>query len=118
MLVEGVVPNPFNLIKINKQLDRTLDLDPNHADALAAKGGLYRQLPRLLGGSLSKAEKCLIQAIAYDPNAIDARIELAETYREMGIQNAGCLFSNRLLRLPSKMESAPSSPKPASSCKS
>ena len=118
MLVEGVVPNPFNLIKINKQLDRTLDLDPNHTDALAAKGGLYRQLPRLLGGSLSKAEKCLIQAIAYDPNAIGARIELAETYREMGYPERGVTLLEQAAEIAEQDGKRAKLTKPASSCKS
>jgi len=66
-----------------------LELNPNHADALTAKGGLYRQLPWVLGGSLSVAETCLTKAIALDPEAVSARIELAETYRDMGQPERG-----------------------------
>ena len=51
LLLEGATVNPVNLLKANKELDRTLELDPNHADALASKGGLYRQLPWVLGGN-------------------------------------------------------------------
>lgn len=89
MLLEGDVLNPFNLIEVNRELERALELNPNHADALAAKGGLYRQLPTVLGGSLTKAETYLTRAIALDPNAVGARIELAETYREMGDPQRG-----------------------------
>ena len=84
MLADGATPNPLNLLRVNRELDRTLQLNPHHSDALAAKGGLCRQLPRLLGGSLSKAEQYLHEAIANDPNAVGARIELARTYRDMG----------------------------------
>ena len=84
MLMEGQTPNPFNLLAVNRELDRVLELDPNYADALAARGGIYRQLPRLLGGSLDKAEADLTRAIALDPDAVGARIELAQTYRDMG----------------------------------
>ncbi len=84
MLMEGQTPNPLNLLAVNRELERTLELDPNYADALAARGGLYRQLPRLLGGSLGKAEADLTRAIALDADAVGARIELAETYRDMG----------------------------------
>jgi tetratricopeptide (TPR) repeat protein len=84
MLLQGQMPNPFNLMGVNRELDRVLELDPNYADALAARGGLYRQLPRLLGGSLDKAEADLTRAIALDPDAVGARIELAQTYRDMG----------------------------------
>jgi tetratricopeptide (TPR) repeat protein len=84
MLADGATPNPLNLLRVNRELDRTLELDPHHSDALAAKGGLCRQLPRLLGGSLSKAERYLQEAIANDPDAVGARIELARTYKDMG----------------------------------
>lgn len=84
MLLEGVAPNPVSLLKVNQELERCLDLNPNHSDALAAKGGLYRQLPWVLGGDLDKAEACLKRSIEIDPNAVGARIELARTYRDKG----------------------------------
>ena len=84
LLEEGTVPNPFNLVEVNRELDRALQLNPNHVDALIAKGGLYRQLPWMLGGSLKKAEACLTRAIELDPKAVGGRIELAATYRDMG----------------------------------
>lgn len=89
MLLEGAVPNPLNLLKINRELDRALELNPNHADALAARGGMYRQLPWVLGGSLDKAAEYLSRAVALDPDACGARIELAETYRDMGHPERG-----------------------------
>jgi tetratricopeptide (TPR) repeat protein len=84
MLLEGAGANPVNLLSLNRELDRALELDPNHTDALAAKGGLYRQLPWVLGGSLEKAERYLSRSVELDPDAVGARIELAETYRDMG----------------------------------
>jgi len=84
LLLEGVGANPVSLLTVNRDLERALELNPNHADALTAKGGLYRQLPWVLGGSLTVAETCLTKAIQLDPEAVSARIELAETYREMG----------------------------------
>lgn len=89
MLLDGVTPNPISLLKVNRELERALELNPNHSDALAAKGGLYRQLPWALGGSLNLAEECLTKAIANDPNAVSARIELAATYRDMGHPDRG-----------------------------
>jgi len=89
MLLEGAAANPFNLLTVNRELDRALELDPNHTDALAAKGGMYRQLPWLLGGSLDKAADCLTRAVSLDPTAVGARIELAETYRDMGHPERG-----------------------------
>ncbi len=84
MMLEGGI-NPLNLLTVNRELDRVLELNPDHADALAARGGMYRQLPWVLGGSLEKAAHYLSRAVTLDPdNACGARIELAETYRDMG----------------------------------
>jgi tetratricopeptide (TPR) repeat protein len=85
MLHEGVVPNPVTLMEANRELNRTLELNPNHADALAAKGGMYRQLPWALGGSNEKASEYLARSVELDyDNACGARIELAELYRDLG----------------------------------
>ena len=62
-------------MRAQRDLERALELNPNHADALTAKGGLYRQLPWVLGGSLSVAETCLTRAIELDPDAVSARID-------------------------------------------
>jgi tetratricopeptide (TPR) repeat protein len=89
LLEEGTVPNPFNMVEVNRELERALQLNPNHVDALISRGGLYRQLPWLLGGSLKKAEACLTRAIELDANAVGGRIELAATYRDMGQPERG-----------------------------
>lgn len=89
MLAEGVTANPFNLLKVNRELDRVLALNPNHVDGLAARGAIYRQLPSMLGGSLEKAADYLGRAVALDSDALGSRIELAEVYRDMGRPERG-----------------------------
>jgi tetratricopeptide (TPR) repeat protein len=90
MLHEGAVPNPVTLMEANRELNRALELNPNHADALAAKGGMYRQLPWVLGGSKEKASEYLARSVELDyEHACGARIELAELYRELGYPERG-----------------------------
>ncbi len=85
MMHDGFVPNPLTLVEANRELNRALELNPNHADALAAKGGMYRQLPWALGGSNQKASEYLARSVELDyDNACAARIELAELYRDLG----------------------------------
>lgn len=83
-LLSGAVPNPMKLYKAQGRLDHVLELNPAHSDGLAAKGGLYRQLPWALGGDLDKAETFLKRAIEENPEAIGARLELAATYLDKG----------------------------------
>ena len=77
---DGWFKNSYHLPAVWKELDRTLELDPDHADALAAKGGMYLQLPRFLGGNVDKAVPLLARSIALDPHAAGARLELADCY--------------------------------------
>src|SRR5258706_5968061 len=51
LLIDGGF-TPFKLLKVNEPLNRCLELNPDHSDALAARGGMYRQLPGIFGGSL------------------------------------------------------------------
>jgi hypothetical protein len=50
------ISSVFALRRLMAQLDRAIELDPHHADALAAKGTLLVRLPRLLGGDAVKGE--------------------------------------------------------------
>jgi tetratricopeptide (TPR) repeat protein len=79
---DGWIKNSFRLPALWKELDRTLEIDPDHPDALAAKGGLYLELPSFLGGDVEKARGFLERAVALDPDAVGARLELAECYIE------------------------------------
>lgn len=103
MLLEGAAPNPLNLLKVNRELERCLELNPNHSDALAAQGGMYRQLPWLLGGNLDKAEAALKRSIEIDPNAVGARIELALVYRDRGEPERGIALLEHAIVLAEQM---------------
>ncbi len=89
MELEGAIASFFNLRVLKRELNRTLELNPNHADALAAKGRMLRRLPRVLGGNLPEAAGYLQRAIDLDPSVVGARIELAAIYRDLGHPELG-----------------------------
>ncbi len=70
--------------KMMQELDRTLELNPDHLDALSAKGVLLIRLPTLLGGDASRGERMLERVLREDPTCITARLTLAEVYAERG----------------------------------
>lgn len=78
--VDGWFKNSYRLPALWTELNRTLELDPEHPDALAAKGGLFLELPGYLGGDVAKAQGYLEQAVKLDPDSVGARLELAECY--------------------------------------
>lgn len=96
---DGWLKNAFRLPALRRELDRALELDPNYADALAAKGGLYLQLPRFLGGDGAKAEVLLVRAIELDPGAVGARLELADRYLYLGRRDEARDLARTALRL-------------------
>ncbi len=74
----------FGLSRIISALDRTLELDPNHLDALSAKATFLVKLPRLLGGDLEKGEQLLRHVIREDPTSIHAQVTLAQIHADRG----------------------------------
>ncbi len=62
---------------LNDHLSTAIELDPELADALAAKGGLLAGLPTLLGGSTAKARDYLERAIVLNPDGPGTRIQYA-----------------------------------------
>jgi len=89
----------IGLRRLMSEVDRTLELNPHHSDALAAKGTLLLRLPRLLGGDAQKGEAMLRQAIQLDPNAFSSRIMLAKTCEARGERDEALAFATRALQI-------------------
>ncbi|MBI1818374.1 MAG: hypothetical protein HYR72_25615 [Deltaproteobacteria bacterium] len=64
--------------RLRQELDLALGLSPDDADALAAKGALLLNLPRLLGGDPAAAEQLLRRAVVLNPQNAAARRYLAQ----------------------------------------
>src|SRR5436189_294640 len=89
----------FQLRRLMAELDRTLELDPNHVDAMAAKGTLPVRLPRLLGGDSVKGEAMLRQVLLRDPNAFTTRLALANVCEARGDRQEALAFAARALQI-------------------
>jgi tetratricopeptide (TPR) repeat protein len=85
--------------RMMSELDRTLELNPQHTDALAAKGTFLIRLPRLLGGDAEKGEQMLRQVIRMDPNAVSSRLTLAKTCEARGNRDEALAFATRALQI-------------------
>ena len=93
------VSSVMMLRRLMAEIDRTLELDPTHTDALAAKGTLLIRLPRLLGGDARKGEELLRQVVQQDPNAVSSRLVLAKTCEERGDRDEALAFATRALQI-------------------
>jgi hypothetical protein len=87
----------FGLRRMMNELNRVLELDPAHIDALSAKGTLLVKLPSLLGGDAEKGEALLEHVVSKAPKAVNARLSLAKVRCEHGRhQEAVTLASDAL----------------------
>jgi hypothetical protein len=93
------ISSVFALRRLMAELDRAIELDPHHSDALAAKGTLLVRLPRLLGGDAVKGEAMLRQVVQLDPNAFSTRLTLAKTCDARGDRDEAVALANRALQI-------------------
>ena len=85
--------------RMMKELDRALELKPDHLDALSARGTLLVRLPSLLGGDPEKGEQVLRQVIQREPEAVNARISLAKSYCKRGRHQDAVVLATEALTL-------------------
>lgn len=65
------------LPRLWREVDRTIQLDPQHARGLSGKAEMLYRLPQLLGGDLSEAEAYARRSLAADDTYWRAHIVLA-----------------------------------------
>jgi hypothetical protein len=94
--------NIFSLVgfkRLMAVLDRTLELDPAHLDALSSKGTFLVRLPVLLGGDPARGARMLLEVIRRDPKAVNARIALARAYAAQGDFDRALPLASEALQL-------------------
>jgi tetratricopeptide (TPR) repeat protein len=93
------ITSMFGLRRMMQELNRTLELNPEHADALASKGTLLLRLPRLLGGDPNQGEAMLRRVLVLDPNAFSTRLTLAKTCDARGQHKEARAFAVKALQV-------------------
>ena len=89
----------FALRRLMTEVNRTLELDPNHVDAMATKGNLLMRLPSVLGGDAKEGERLLREVVKRDDNALTSRITLAKSCVERGQRDEGIQLASRALQI-------------------
>lgn len=100
MRIDGeTLRSVFALRRMMAELDRTLELDPNHVDAMASKGTLLIRLPRVLGGDARRGEAMLREVVRRDPTAFSSRLTLARTCYDRGDHDEAIAFATRAMQI-------------------
>jgi hypothetical protein len=89
----------FALRRLLAELDRTLELSPDHLDAMSSKGTFLVRLPRMLGGDATKGEAMLREVLRRDPNAVNARLVLAKYVDGRGNRDEAISFATRAMQI-------------------
>ncbi len=89
----------LELRRLMAELDRTLELDPNHVKAMATKGILLCRLPRLVGGDEVAGERMLRRVVAEDPTAINSRLMLAKQCASRGEHAEARAYASSALQI-------------------
>jgi len=78
--LKGVVKSLFLLEPFKKHIFQAEKLSPDNPFILDALGDMYRQLPWIAGGSISKSKEYLEKAVKADPDYTLAKFDLAITF--------------------------------------
>ncbi len=89
----------FGFRRMMAALDRTLELNPDHLDALSSKGTFLVRLPAFLGGDGARGERMLQRVIQRDPQAVSARVTLAKVYAARGHREQAITLASEALQL-------------------
>ena len=101
MRVDGEVniTSVMGFRRMTKELDRTLELAPDHLDALSAKGTFLLRLPSMLRDDREKGEKLLLYVLLKAPQSVNARLSLAKTYCADGRHSEALSLASEALDL-------------------
>jgi tetratricopeptide (TPR) repeat protein len=89
----------FGLRRMMQELNRALEINPAHIDALSAKGTLLVKLPNFLGGDTGKGEQLLQQVVQQAPKAVNARLALARVWCQRGRHDEAVTLASEALTL-------------------
>jgi len=93
------ITSVFGLRRLLAEVDRTLELDPNHLNAMATKGNLLLRLPRVFGGDPVEGERLLREVVKRDDKALTSRIALAKTCEQRGDREEAVVLASRALEV-------------------
>lgn len=74
---KGVLNSLALVPEVRKEIERVLEIDPQHTGALDAQAMLYYELPGLLGGNLNKSMASLNKGIALDSSYALLYVDMA-----------------------------------------
>lgn len=94
---KGIFGSFFLVKKLKKNVNKVLELNPNHIEGIALKGAILNSIPGIMGGDVKEAESLLRKALSMDPHLTSTKIFLAKNlYKQEQYGTAKLLFNEVL----------------------
>ncbi len=97
---KGLLSSFWAFRRIKKEMDRTLELDPDFAPALVARGQYLTEMPGIFGGDEKEAYRLYERALQADPGYRIAHFYLAELDLKNRRYEEAISHLNKIIHLP------------------
>jgi len=104
---QGLGPGALiGLMRLRREVDRTIELAPDFADGHAGKGALLLDSPRVLGGDAVAAEALFRRALALEPDYLGPRLDLARALLRRDARDEARREARHALRIARRRDDA------------
>ena len=97
---KGTLSSIWKFRKIKREMDRTLELDPDYPPALVARGQYLTEMPGLFGGDEQEAYRLYQRAVEVDPGYRVAYIYMARLDAKNRRYDTAAEHLNRIIQCP------------------
>ncbi len=82
--IRGTLQSMVKFRKIKKEMDRTLEIDPNYPPALLARAQLLMEMPGFFGGDREEALRLCARVLRLDPDHLPTYVTMARLLAAKG----------------------------------
>ena len=95
--LKGILQSMWKLRKIKREMDRTLEIDPNYPPALLARAQFLMEMPGVFGGDNQEALRLCARVIRLDPDHLPTYIAMARLLAAEGRYDEAIANLNKVL---------------------
>jgi tetratricopeptide (TPR) repeat protein len=95
--LKGILQSMWRLRKIKKEMDRTLEIDPNYPPALLARAQYLMEMPGVFGGDRQAAMRLCERALEMDPDHLPTYVTMARLLAAEGRYDEAVATLNKVL---------------------
>ena len=94
---KGTLTSLWKLRKIKREMDRTLEIDPNYPPALLARAQFLMEMPGVFGGDKQEALRLCARVIRLDPDHLPTYVTMARLLAAEGRYDEAVANLNKVL---------------------